>query len=205
MAITRARKTSRAAPKKTENTSGEITPEQFIAGAGVGTNSGADKFAEVLPRLPVAFASHEAPGLALVKRFLPWAMAASLFSPPGINLAALIGVQVRMLAKLCEEYGMPFREDAAISIAATSMATALQNTVSGGFSSPFMFVPALGRLLGWAMLPAIAAASTCAIGKVFIAHFEVGGSFLDFDTEKVHDHFRAEFEMARRNAWLTGV
>jgi hypothetical protein len=35
----------------------------------------------------------------------------------------------------------------------------------------------------------IGGASTYALGKVFIQHFESGGTFLDFDPEKVKEHF----------------
>ncbi|MEZ5671856.1 MAG: hypothetical protein R3E08_05540 [Thiotrichaceae bacterium] len=36
-------------------------------------------------------------------------------------------------------------------------------------------------------------AATYAIDKVFVQHFESGGTFLDFDPEAVREHFAAEF------------
>jgi hypothetical protein len=44
--------------------------------------------------------------------------------------------------------------------------------------------------------PAFASASTYAVGKVFIQHFATGGTFLDFDPDKVKAHFAAEVERA---------
>ena len=38
------------------------------------------------------------------------------------------------------------------------------------------------------------AAYTWALGNVFIQHFEAGGTFLDFDPEKVREHFRTYFK-----------
>jgi uncharacterized protein (DUF697 family) len=111
-----------------------------------------------------------------------------------------MGVQLRMLAKLAEEYGVPFKEQAAKSIVAALMAMLVQNILTGGLASALKFVPVVGTLLGIAVLPAVAAAGTFAIGKVFITHFEAGGTFLDFDPQKVQNHFRVEFEKARTGA-----
>jgi hypothetical protein len=38
------------------------------------------------------------------------------------------------------------------------------------------------------------------LGKVLIQHFEAGGTFLDFDPEKVKDYFKAQFEEGRKQA-----
>ena len=42
--------------------------------------------------------------------------------------------------------------------------------------------------------------STWALGKVFIQHFESGGTFLDFDPEEVKEYFKAQFEEGREVA-----
>ena len=191
MTITRARKMPTTAPRA-ENV--EITPDQFIAEA--------DTPPAPLPAsLPMtAIASREERALAVVKSYLPWAAGAGILPLPGIDVALIMGVQLRMLAKLAEEYGVPFKEQAAKSIVAALMAMLVQNILTGGLASALKFVPVVGTLLGIAVLPAIAAAGTFAIGKVFITHFEAGGTFLDFDPQKVQNHFRVEFEKARTGA-----
>lgn len=191
MTITRARKMPTTAPRA-ENV--EITPEQFIAGANTPS-------APLPASLPMAaIASREERALAVVKSYLPWAAVAGILPLPGIDVALIMGVQLRMLAKLAEEYGVPFKEQAAKSIVAALMAMLVQNILTGGLASALKFVPVVGTLLGIAVLPAIAAAGTFAIGKVFITHFEAGGTFLDFDPQKVQNHFRVEFEKARTGA-----
>ena len=45
---------------------------------------------------------------------------------------------------------------------------------------------------------AIAAASTYAVGLVFLQHFESGGTFLSFQPGQVREHFRKIFEGARK-------
>ncbi|MDE2463441.1 MAG: GTPase, partial [Alphaproteobacteria bacterium] len=46
-------------------------------------------------------------------------------------------------------------------------------------------------------LPSLAAASTYALGKVFIQHFESGGTFLDMDPDKVSAYFKEQYEYKR--------
>ena len=43
-------------------------------------------------------------------------------------------------------------------------------------------------------------ASTWALGKVFIQHFESGGTFLDFNPEKVREYYKVQFEEGRKMA-----
>jgi uncharacterized protein (DUF697 family) len=188
MTITRARKMPKTAPRA-ENV--EITPEQFIAAA--------DTPSAPLPAsLPMAaIASREERALAVVKSYLPWAAGAGILPLPAIDVALIMGVQLRMLAKLAEVYSVPFKEQAAKSIVAALMAMLVQNILTGGLVSALKFVPVVGTLLAIAVLPAVAAAGTFSIGKVFITHFEAGGTFLDFDPQKMRNHFRVEFEKAR--------
>jgi len=40
------------------------------------------------------------------------------------------------------------------------------------------------------VLPGMAAAATYAMGRVFVMHFESGGTFLDLDPAKAEAHFR---------------
>ncbi len=58
-------------------------------------------------------------------------------------------------------------------------------------------VPVIGQIAGTILLPALALASTVAVGRVFLQHFEAGGTLLDFDPEKMKSYFEAEFNKAR--------
>ncbi len=188
MAITRSRKTP-ATARKTEKT--DLTSEQFIAGA--------QTHSEAPPVSPpvTTMAGREDRALAVVQSYLPWSAGAGILPLPGVDMALIIGVQLRMLARLAEVYDVPFKEHAAKSIVATLMATLVQNTLVGGLVTALRFTPVLGSLLGFAIWPAVAAAGTFALGKVFITHFGAGGTLLDFDPDKLRNHFRLEFEKAR--------
>lgn len=137
--------------------------------------------------------------LKLVKSYVPWSAGAGIIPVPGIDLTALIAVQLRMLAKLAELYNVPFRDQAAKSIVGSLLGAVASGGLAGGVASTFKAVPIIGTLVGALVLPALGAAATYAVGKVFITHFESGGTFLDLDPAKVQAHFRKEFEQARAN------
>jgi hypothetical protein len=49
-------------------------------------------------------------------------------------------------------------------------------------------------------MPVISGASTYAIYKVFIQHFESGGTFLDLDPAKVKSYFAEQFTKGKKVA-----
>jgi len=138
---------------------------------------------------------------ALVKTYSKWAAAGGLVPVPMLDFAAVAAVQLRMLEKLSELYGVTFRENVGKELIATLVATALPYNVAAGtaisFSAFIRFVPIVGQLFGLAILPAFAGASTFALGRVFIKHFESGGTFLDFDLDAAKAGFASEVAEAR--------
>jgi len=50
---------------------------------------------------------------------------------------------------------------------------------------------------GMVSMAALGGAGTYAVGKVFIEHFESGGTFLSFDPDKVREKFKALFEKGK--------
>jgi uncharacterized protein (DUF697 family) len=51
-------------------------------------------------------------------------------------------------------------------------------------------VPLVGPVLGGFSMSLFSGAATYAIGKVFIQHFEAGGTFLDFNPVTVKEYFQ---------------
>lgn len=137
--------------------------------------------------------------LAVVKAHLPWAGGAGLLPVPGLDFVAIAGVQLNMVNELAKTYGVTFKEQAAKSFISALMAAVLEGGLSGALLPIVKWVPIFGPILGLATMPAVAAAATYAVGKVFILHFESGGTFLDFDPDSVRDHFRREYEHARQH------
>lgn len=58
----------------------------------------------------------------------------------------------------------------------------------------------IGQALGLVTTPVFAWASTVAVGRVFIEHFESGGTLLDFDAEKMRHYYYRQFEAAKHGS-----
>jgi len=142
----------------------------------------------------------EAGALQVVKKHVPWAVGAAVIPVPGVDFAAILAVQQRMLCKLAEHYGLKYREEAAKSIVASLLGDVTGATLSGGAISLAKLIPGLGTVVGIVSLPAFAGAVTYAVGRVFISHFEAGGTLLDLKPETLRAHFREEFAKAGSEA-----
>lgn len=136
-------------------------------------------------------------GLALVKRHALWSAGAGILPLPLIDMAALVGVQLHMLSKLAEIYDVPFKESRVKGIVTTLLGTVISTSVGASLGSLVKFVPLVGTLAMIAAVPGVYSAATYAIGRVFMTHFEAGGTFLDFDAQKTRAYFIAEYEKAK--------
>jgi len=142
----------------------------------------------------------EAGALQIVKKHVPWAVGAGVIPLPGADIAALLVVQQRMLCKLAEHYGLTYRKEASKTIVASLLGDVTGATLSGGLVSLAKLIPGVGTVVGIVSLPAFAGAVTYAVGRVFISHFESGGTFLNLKPEALRAHFREEFAKAGSEA-----
>jgi uncharacterized protein (DUF697 family) len=128
------------------------------------------------------------------------AMGVGLLPIPLVDMAALIGVQLRMLRRLSESYHVPFYRDIVKKLISSLLGgiipTSLATIVGGGVR----LVPVVGPIIGVMSMPVLSGATTLAIGKIFMQHFESGGTFLDFEPTKVRAYFRQEFEASQARA-----
>lgn len=127
---------------------------------------------------------------SLVRKNVYICAAVGLVPIPVFDLVALTGLQLNMLYRLSKIYDIPFKQEAARSVLAALVggggSTALAQSVS---ASSVKSIPILGSIIGGVAMPVLAGATTYAVGKVFIQHFESGGTFLTFNPEKVKDYF----------------
>lgn len=141
--------------------------------------------------------SHAEQADRIIKSYSGWAAGAGLIPFPFIDLAAIIGVQMKMLNELSKLYGTAFIENAGKSAVTTLLITVVPSGYAGAAASSVKLIPGVGTILGAAVVPGAAAAATYAIGKLFKQHFETGGTMLTFDADKMREHFKAEFEAAK--------
>ena len=145
--------------------------------------------------------SKEAQALAIVRKYVYGNAAASLIPVPLLDLVAITGVQISMIRSIAKLYNVPFRQEAAKEIVTSFLGTVGARTlgVSVGYSL-FKLIPGVGTVLGVASVPLITGAFTHAVGKVFIMHFEAGGTLLDLNPTKTRDFFKASFDEAVETA-----
>ena len=107
---------------------------------------------------------------------------------PFVDLAVVAGVQLAMLRSLARIYERPFSEELAKKLIGALVGASVPATAMGLLRALPVIGP-LGAAAG-------GAASTHALGEVFVQHFESGGTFLGFDPAKVREHYRSELEKA---------
>ena len=139
--------------------------------------------------------------MQVVKKYTWWAAGAGLIPFPAVDMAAVTGVQVKMLKDLADIYKVDFpREKGKVAIGALVGGVAPTQLARGFLGSVIKGVPVLGPAVGGATVPIFAGASTYAVGRVFIQHFASGGTFLDFDPAKVRKYYSEQFERGKKVA-----
>jgi len=127
-------------------------------------------------------------------------MGVGLIPVPIVDLIALMGIQLDMLKRISAEYDIPFRRDLGKSILTSLMGGYLPVVAGGTLASLIKCVPLIGQTTGAVTMPVISGASTYAVYKVFVQHFESGGTFLDLNPSKVKAYFAEQFTKGKKVA-----
>ena len=106
-----------------------------------------------------------------IKDYVIASVAAGIVPVPAFDIAAVIAIQLRMIQRLSELYGKPFSDNAA------------RNTLSA-----------------LASLPVVSGASTYAIGRSIIKHYEGGGSLFDISASDLSSYYKEQFEKGKQLA-----
>lgn len=125
----------------------------------------------------------------IVRNHIIGSMGVGLIPMPIVDLVALTGVQLNMLRRLAKDYNIPFLEDKVKHLLASLLGSGISLSLSGALSSLVKSIPIIGQTTGALTMPVVAGATTYAVGKVFIQHFASGGTFLDFDPDKVKAYY----------------
>lgn len=133
---------------------------------------------------------------SIVNTYMGWSAGASFIPFPWVDLAATTLVQIKMVADLSKLYEVPFSRNVVKTIIAGLLGSLVPAGLARGASSLLKSVPGVGTILGVMTAPVFTTASTYAIGKVFIQHFEAGGNVLNFDPDAMREYFKEEFEKA---------
>jgi len=139
--------------------------------------------------------------LRTVHNYMWWSGAAGLVPVPFVDLAAVSGVQLKMLADLSRIYGLDFSASRGKAAVGALLGSVVPHSLSfGTFGSLIKAIPGVGTLAGGPAMVMFSAATCWAVGNVFIQHFESGGTFLDFNPDAVREHFRTHYDDGRLKA-----
>ena len=122
------------------------------------------------------------------------AMGVGLIPLPAVDFVALIALQVNLLRKLSKFYGVPFSEEVGKKVVGALIGGYAPLALAMPAISLFKAIPMVGQSVGVLALPVLAGATTYALGKVFVQHFESGGTFLNFNPSAVREYYRQQLE-----------
>lgn len=132
----------------------------------------------------------------LVERFSLWSGAAGLIPVPFVDLATVCGVQIQMLRRISQIYGVPFSENLGKALIAGLAGSMIPASSGVGAASLAKGVPVVGLVVSAVVMPVLSAGATYAIGMAFIEHFSSGGTLLNFNPLDY-----SEFIKTRKNFW----
>ncbi len=126
------------------------------------------------------------------------AVGAAMIPLPGVDLAAIGGLQLKVLSSLAQHYGVPFTQRQA-QLIVTSLLGSVGSTVLAGAAlvSLAKILPGIGSLVGIASVPIAGGVVTRALGHLAIDHFEHGGTMENFDLDVAQRAFLEKIAAAK--------
>ena len=132
----------------------------------------------------------------VIGRATKWSAAAGILPLPGLDLVALAAVQGKMVAKLGKLYGQKPSSDLAQGVVAVLLGSLEPMVLASAVGSGIKVVPIWGSVDGGVAMAGFSSASTYAIGRIFVRHFERGGSLDTFNAEDAKEDLKTEFVKA---------
>lgn len=130
-----------------------------------------------------------------VNKYALGSMAVAIVPLPLVDLVAVSGVQLKMVHNIAKQYEVPFSRDLVKPLIASLLGDIITVTMAKYVATNLVkLVPVAGQISGFASSAALFGAATYAVGKIFVEHFESGGTFLNFEADKMKNHLQQLFE-----------
>lgn len=121
----------------------------------------------------------------IVRSNIYWVAGLGVVPMPIFDLVAISGVQIKMVREISNLYGVPFSTNVVKSLIAAFIASTGSTGIARNIvCSILKMVPGIGNVLAIASMPLTCGAFTYAVGKIFIMHFESGGTLLNMNTTR---------------------
>jgi uncharacterized protein (DUF697 family) len=133
---------------------------------------------------------------SIIKNHMIWSMGAGFIPVPIADLFAVSAIQLDMIRQLALLYDIDFKQTEG-----KAYITALTGSgIARLGARAVKFIPGVGSILGGITMAALSGASSYALGEVFKKHFETGGTFLDFDPQRLKKYYDEKFEKGKEIA-----
>lgn len=129
-----------------------------------------------------------------VRNHVIWSMGAGFIPIPIADFVAVAAVQLDMIRTISNIYSVDFKETEGKALVTSLTGSGLSRL---GANALLKLVPGFGSVLGGVSMSIVSGASTYALGQVFKRHFAVGGTFLDFDTDRFQRYYDEQFEKGK--------
>jgi uncharacterized protein (DUF697 family) len=134
----------------------------------------------------------------IVRRNVYWALGLGIVPFPIVDFVGITAVELKMIKELADAYGVKFTESTTKSLVGSLAVSIGSVSIAGAIASSLVkVIPVVGTAVGVVGVSALAGAFTQALGNVFITHFEMGGTLLNFNPAQMRAHFHQEFEQAK--------
>lgn len=135
----------------------------------------------------------------IISESTKWSAVASVIPVPAVDMLAIGAVQVKLVSDLSKLYGSSFSNESIKAIVSALLGTLVPagaTRVVAGTAAKY--IPGYGSVVGLISLAGFSSAATYAIGKIFVRHFENGGTLADFSPEAVKADLKNEFQKASK-------
>jgi len=130
----------------------------------------------------------------IIRNHVMWSMGAGVIPVIVLDIVAVSATQIDMIRQLSKAYGRDFSETQGKAIVSALTSTTIARM---GARSLVKMIPVVGSIIGGVTASIFAGASTYALGQVFKTHFDSGGTLLDFDTDRLKDMYKEQFEKGK--------
>ncbi len=135
----------------------------------------------------------------IMTRYVLVASAVTLVFIPVLDVALLSSIQLKMLHSLADVYEVEFSDQLGKSLLAALVGSTLPVSFSMSVIKIARFFSLYSFIIGSISASLFSSASTYALGKVFIQHFEMGGTLLNFNPDQVKAYYAEMFDEGKQN------
>ncbi|MFK7931869.1 MAG: DUF697 domain-containing protein [Saprospiraceae bacterium] len=135
-----------------------------------------------------------AAGDAIIRNHALLAAGGGLIPVPGLDVAAVTGIQINMIRRLSELYGLPFEVQDVRTILSCVAATGLGKLVSYAVNSYTTLFEEFGSFSDNLTNGLVSGAITFGTGEIIQTHFEHGGTMGDLDYMDFIDYYQEKIQ-----------